>query len=74
MKKGQRVCVIKNISPELDPGRYRGLCGIIVRKDKKYKNQFWVKMEERKINKRIKSPVSGITTIWHKEDLILKFA
>ena len=69
LRKGQRVCVKSNI--DLDIGRYRGLCGTIVRKDKKYKNHFWVKMDKRKISKRGKK-VEGITTIWHKEDLILK--
>ena len=67
--KGDRVMLDPNIEGELDPGRYRGLTGTIVRADEHYGNQYWIKMDERAISKGGKL-VPGITTIFHADNLI----
>lgn len=71
IRKGTRVCVKKTIDSYLDPGRYRGLCGTVVKKDEKYEDQYWVKIDSRRISKTC-GKVPGITTIWHIDDLIIK--
>jgi hypothetical protein len=65
---GDRVTVRKDIDPSLDPGRYRGISGYVVRKHEIYPNQYWVRMDARDIGAKTLSP--GITTVWHIDDLI----